>query len=128
MVEYKEISYEEIQDEFIKQAKKERISFLSVPKAHYFGAYNGEILVGTICAVINKNGKNGKLKSSYVLKEYRGKGIYTELNRMALDYAKEHKIKQLTLNCLPASIGVHIKAGAVEWKKSKSITYLKYDF
>lgn len=128
MVEYKGICYEEIQDAFIKQAGKERVSFLNVPKAHYFGAFENGALIGTICVILNQNKKNGKLKSSYVLEEYRNRGIYTQLNNMALDYAIHNNVKHLTLNCLPASIGVHIKAGAVEWKKSKSITYLKYDF
>ncbi|MDD3051953.1 MAG: GNAT family N-acetyltransferase [Candidatus Cloacimonetes bacterium] len=125
---FKKIGFEDISEEFQKHAEKERISFLNKPEAHYFGAFDCEKLIGTICAVLNKNGKNGKLKSSYVLKEYRGNGIYTELNKMALGYAKEHNVKQLTLNCLPSSVSVHIKAGAVEWKKSKTIAYLKYDF
>jgi predicted GNAT family acetyltransferase len=128
IIQHRKISFDEIPEEFRKQAEKERISFLNKPEAHYFGAFNDSILVGTICVILNKNGKNGKLKSSYVLKEYRGKGIYTALNTMGLTYAREHSVKQLTLNCLSSSIGVHIKAGAVEWKKSKSITYLKYDF
>lgn len=124
----KEISYNEIPEEFKHLAEKERISFLNKPEAHYFGAFNDASLIGTICVILNKNGKNGKLKSSYVLKDYRGNGIYTELNQMGLAYAKEHKVKQLTLNCLTSSVGVHMKAGAVEWKKSKTIAYLKYDF
>lgn len=127
MSEFKEIDYTDIPEELKKQAGKERISFLNKPEAHYFGAFKDTKLVGTICVVLNKNGKNGKLKSSYVLEEYRGHGIYTELNKRALSYAKEHSVKQLTLNCLPNSVGIHLKAGAIEWKKSKSITYLKYD-
>lgn len=127
-IQFKEIGFEDLSDEYRKQAEKERISFLNKPEAHYFGAFEGHHLIGTICVILNKNGKNGKLKSSYVLKDYRGNGIYTELNKMGLEYARNHNIKQLTLNCLTSSIGVHMKAGAVEWKKSKSITYLKYDF
>jgi len=127
-IEFGEIDYEKIPDDFMAQAKKERISFLNKPEAHYFGAFDNGKLVGSICVILNKNGKNGKLKSSYVLKDYRGNGIYTNLNKTALEYAKEHKVKQLTLNCLTSSVGVHVKAGAVEWKKSKTIAYLKYDF
>ncbi|MDD2286494.1 MAG: GNAT family N-acetyltransferase [Paludibacter sp.] len=125
---FKEINYDELPEEFMKQANKERISFLNKPEAHYFGAFENTKLVGTICVILNKNGKNGKLKSSYVLTEYRGNGIYTELNNMGLSFAREHNVKQLTLNCLASSVGVHMKAGAVEWKKSKTIAYLKYDF
>lgn len=125
---FREISYDEIPEEFMKQAKKERISFLNKPEAHYVGAFENAQLVGTICVILNKNGKNGKLKSSYVLEEYRNNGVYTKLNNMALAFAKEHAVKQLTLNCLTSSVGVHLKAGAEEWKKTKTITYLKYDF
>jgi len=127
-IEFREIGYDEIPETFKTQAEKERISFLNKPEAHYFGAFDNGNLVGTICVVLNKNGKNGKLKSSYVLKDSRNNGIYTELNNMALAFAKEHNVKQLTLNCLESSVGVHMKAGAVEWKKSKTISYLKYDF
>ncbi len=127
-IEFREINYEVIPETFKTQAEKERISFLNKPEAHYFGAFEGELLVGTICVVLNKNGKNGKLKSSYVLKDYRNNGIYSKLNNMGLSFARDHNVKQLTLNCLASSVGVHMKAGAVAWKNTKTITYLKYDF
>lgn len=111
---------------FKQKAEKERISFLSKPNAHYFGVFEENTLIGCTCIIQYKNG-NGKIKSSYILDEYRNKGIFTELNKISLEFAKELGIKQLKLNCTDCSVNIHLKAGAVIERRDKTITYMRYD-
>jgi hypothetical protein len=70
---------------------------------------------------------NGKLKSNYVLKGFRNKGFFTELNKKSLVFAKKLEIKQLKLNCTDCSVNIHLKAGATIERKDKTITYMRYD-
>jgi len=83
-------------------------------------------LIGCTCIVKYKNG-NGKIKSSYVLKKYRNRGIFSELNKISLDFAKKQEIKQLKLNCTDCSVNIHLNAGAIIERKDKTITYMRYD-
>lgn len=108
------------------KAEKERISFLNKSNTFYFGVFDGNNLIGCTCIIHYKNG-NGKIKSSYILKEYRNQGLFTELNKTSLAFASERGIKQLKLNCTDCSVNIHLKAGAVIKGKDKTITYMRYD-
>jgi hypothetical protein len=121
------ITYSDIPESFKETACKERLSFLAGEDIHYWGAFVDGQLVGTTCLVIYKNG-HGKIKSNYVLLEFREQGIFSALNTACLDFARELGIKNITLNCLEDSVAAHVKAGAVIWKESKTIKYLVYRF
>lgn len=119
------INFTDIPENFIAQAKKERISFLTGEGIYYWGAFETGQLVGCTCLIIYKNG-HGKIKSNYVLKEYRGSGIFKALNEVCLEFAKSKGITNIILNCLADSVDIHLKAGAVIYKETKTIKYLVY--
>ena len=121
----KMIQYTDIPEDFIKQAVKDRLSFLTGDGVFYWGAYEEGRLVGCTCLVVYKNGR-GKIKSNYVLKEFRGQGIFTELNAACLSFAKGAGITNITLNCLPDSARIHMKKGAEMYMEKKTIKYLVY--
>lgn len=94
--------------------------------AYYFGVFEYSKLIGCTCIIQYKNG-NGKIKSSYILEEFRKRGLFTELNKISLQFARERGIKQLKLNCTDCSVNIHLKAGATIERKDKTITYMRYD-
>lgn len=120
-----QIGYSDIPEDFIKQASKERISFLQGGRVYYWGAYKDSHLIGCTCLVVYKNGC-GRIKSNYVLKDFRGVGVFRDLNEKCLAYAREHGITNIVLNCLPDSAKIHMKFGAVMYKETKTIKYLVY--
>ncbi len=121
----KQIAYEDIPENILYRAACEQIPF---PKknAQYFGYFYNGVLVGCVSVTKYKN-KTGKLTSSCVLKKYRGKGIYTELNKKALEYAKEQGIKLLKLNSFQKAVNIHLKAGATIEKQLKTVTSMVYN-
>jgi len=119
------IKYSDISKEFVEQACKERISFIKGDNAHYWGFYEGERLIGCTCLVIFKNG-HGKIKSNYVMKEFRKLGVFNDLNKACLKYAKEQGVTNITLNCLADSAEIHKKFGAVVYRETKTIQYMVY--
>lgn len=121
----KQIKLSDIPEDFVKQACKERLSFLDGNEVYYWGAYEEGGFVGCTCLVVYKNG-HGKIKSNYVLKDYRGRGVFRELNEACLAFAKEHKVTNITLNCLSDSAKIHMKYGAVQYQETKTIKYLVY--
>ncbi len=125
-MQIKKIQYQEIPAEFREKAEKERLSFLMKSNAYYLGVFEDSKLIGCTCIIKYKNG-NGKIKSSYVLKEFRNKGIFTELNNVSLGFAQGIGVKQLKLNCTDCSVNIHLKAGAAIERKDKTITYMRYD-
>ena len=124
-MEIKSIKYADIPEEFIKKACKERISFLDGEGVYFWGAYNDSLLVGCTALVIYKNGQ-GRIKSNYVLQEFRGQGIFKKLNTLCLEFDRSQGVKNIVLNCLPISADIHMKCGAVLWKETKTIKYLVY--
>lgn len=120
------IKYEEIPDKIISDARKKRLIFKNKDNAFYFGGFIENKLVCLTCLIINKN-KTASIKSNYTLKEYRGKGYFTELNNYCLKFARKMGIKSILLNCLEDSVKIHTKAGARVWKKTKHIYWMVYD-
>ena len=121
----KRIEFSDIPEDFIKQAKRARLSFLTGEGVYYWGAYEDGALVGCTCLVVFKNG-HGKIKSNYVLEDFRGRGIFSELNKECLSFAKDRGITSITLNCLPDSARIHMKSGAEMYMEKKTIKYLVY--
>lgn len=121
----KPIKYSDLSEDFRKQAEKERISFLDGDNVHYWGAYKNDQLIGCTSLVIYKNG-HGKIKSNYVLKDFRGLGVFRQLNESCLAFAREKGVTNITLNCLPESAEIHKQFGAVQYQESKTIKYLVY--
>lgn len=126
-MEIRKIKFKEIPEDFLTAAKKDSLSFLAGEDVHYWGAFDGPKLIGctSLCAFKNNH---GKIKSNYVLPEYRRQGIFTQLNKICVDYAKFLQLTNVTLNCLESSVSVHTKAGAVQWKDGKRIKYMVYRF
>lgn len=123
----KKIEYSDIPEDFVKQAEKARASFMIGDGVHYWGYYKAGNLVGCTCLVAFKNG-HGKIKSNFVLKEFRGQGIFTKLNKKCLSFANKIGLTNITLNCLPDCARIHIKSGAVVYLEKKTIKYLVYRF
>lgn len=122
----KQIKLTDIPEDFIVQAQKNRISFIPDGNGvYYWGSFDGDQLIGCTCLIIYKNG-HGRIKSNYVLKDYRGRGVFSGLNTACLDFAKEQGITNIILNCLSDSCDIHMKAGAVIYKETKTIKYLVY--
>lgn len=121
----REIEYGDIPEDFKYQAQKARVSFSEKPEVLYWGYFEEDRLVGLTSLVIYKN-HTGRIKASFVLPEYRGKGIFSKLNSVCLNQARSRKLKQVLLNCLPDSVSIHEKNGAVVYKKTKTITYMVY--
>ena len=122
----KRIKLEDIPADVVEKALKERLSFLNKSNAVYWGAYEGKTFLGCTCLVEHKNG-TGRIKSNYVLEEYRGKGIFKALHEASIAHAKEKGLKSVYLNCLEDSAKIHVKYGAVEYMPAtKTIWYLAY--
>jgi len=109
----------------ISEGKRNRLIFRDKDNAFYFSGFSGDKLVCLTCLVVNKD-NTATIKSNFTLKEYRGLGYFTELNRYCLDYALEHGVRRILLNCLQDSVSIHLKAGAKIWKTTKTITWMVY--
>jgi hypothetical protein len=122
----KSLKYQDIPAEIIAEGKKNRLIFPDKDNAHYFGGFIDDNIICLTCLVINKN-KTASIKSNYTLKEHRGKGYFTELNKHCLAFARKIGVKSILLNCLEDSVKIHIKAGARVWKQTKHIYWMIYD-
>jgi RimJ/RimL family protein N-acetyltransferase len=120
----KPLTLRDIPSEIIQDGKKSRLIFRD--GGFYFGGFLDDKLVSLIYLVIHKNG-NATIGTNYTLKEYRGKGYFTELNKFTLKYAWDQGVKSITLNCLEDSVGIHLKQGARVWKTTKTIFWVIYD-
>lgn len=125
-MEIKSLKFQDIPSDLILEGKKHRLIFPDKDNAFYFAGYQDGALVCLTCLVINKN-KTASIKSNYTLKEYRGKGYFTELNKYCLEFARKMGIKSILLNCLEDSMNIHLKAGARVWKKTKTIYWMIYE-
>lgn len=108
---------------FHKEAKKYGVSFPE--NTSYYGYWIGKKLVG-VCGYDRKNKDTVKLRSSYVLPEYRGHRIYEKLNEYRNNILKEKGIKYAEVVCTKYSKRLHEKNGAVLYKEFKSYDAYKY--
>lgn len=87
----------------------------------FFAECNGAI-VGSACLHIiekpcrpqYKLGRIGEVLNVVTLKEYRGKGIATELMKMLITYAKEENIDYIELEATKAGRPIYEKIGFCE--------------
>lgn len=83
------IEFKNIPVSFIKEARRKRISFIK--DVQYYGYYDDDKLVAI--AGIKNYKKVAKLKSSYVIPEYRNKGIYSELVKHRISVIEQNIIE-----------------------------------
>ena len=117
----------DIPSEIILEGKKNKLIFRNSKNALYFGGFIEDRLICLECLVIYKS-KSAALKANFTIEEYRGKGYFTKLNQYVLNYAKEHGVKVINLNCLKDSADIHVKQGARLWKTTKNIYWMTYNF
>lgn len=96
---------------------KERVSLENPKEAVWFAAYIEEELVGFNCVVIKK--QNARLKSDYVFKEFRNKGIYNLMFQYRIDYCIQERVKKMTAFCSPMSLGTFLRYGFSPKSKTK---------
>lgn len=108
---------------FHKEAKKYGVSFPE--NTNYFGCWIGKKLVGVV-GYDRKNASTVKLRSDYVLPEYRGHRIYENLNAHREEYLKEKGITLADIVCTKYSERLHVKNGAVLKKEFKKYNAYKY--
>ena len=125
-MEIKQINLKDIPSEIIVEGRRNRLIFRDSDNATYFGGFIKDELVCLTCLVIYSGG-TAAIKSNFTVKEHRGKGYFTELNKYTLKYVWGHGVKSITLNCLKDSVGIHLKQGARIWKTTKTIFWLVYD-
>ena len=118
----KEISYEDTFD-FHNLGKKDGLIFKE--DISYIGYYENDILIG-IAGYEEKN-KKAILRCTYVLRDYRGKGIYGELVRYRLDILKSKGFNVVESTCTEKSLYYHLRRGAKIIKSYKKYTKIKYE-
>jgi len=123
--EIKLVELKDIPPEIVSEGKRNRLIFRDVDNAYYFVGFSEGKFACLTCLVINKD-KNASIKSNFTIKEHRGRGYFTELNKYCLGYARERGVRRILLNCLQDSVDVHLKAGARIWKTTKNITWMVY--
>jgi len=126
-MEIKQIKLQDIPSEIIFEGKRSRLIFRDADNATYFGGFIKDELVCLTCLVIYGGG-TATIKSNFTVEKHRDKGYFTQLNKHCLDYAREHGVKRINLNCLEDSKNVHLKHGARIWKTTKTIYWMMYDF
>ena len=116
------INFEDIN--FIKEAKKERVTFSNPKNSYWFGIFDKDKLISVYCLVINKN--KARFKSNYTLKEYRKKGCLNLFINHAKYICRNNNINEITAFCTPLSVGSHLKNGAILISKKNDISFIKY--
>lgn len=121
---YRIADYNEVAP-FSSLVKKERVTMENPEGATWFVAEDIEEnkIVGFACIVISKT-RNARFKSDYVLKEYRGNGIYENLFTQRLKYAALRKVKKASAFCTSLSLGCYMKYGFSCISKKKDITFV----
>jgi GNAT superfamily N-acetyltransferase len=106
---------------FLEPAKKLGLSFCNATQ--YYGYYDNGKLVA-ITGVL-WYAKKAVFKNSYVLEEYRRKGIYQQLFRYRMVAVRERGIKLVEANCSDMSLPMHLKMGAKVTKQYKDWTQVQ---
>jgi len=69
---------------------------------------------------LKMKGKKAVMTNSYTLPEFRGRGLHTVLLRYRIDKAREIGAERIVGSCTPASLGIKLKEGFVEARKTPS--------
>ena len=106
-------------------AEKDGILF---PKKNLIllGAYLEGKLVGFGGFVLKKN--RATIKCDFVLKDYRGKGVATQLHKIRLGILKVLQCKEVDANATKMALKLHLNSGARIIKKFKNgVTKVAYE-
>ena len=117
------INFEDIN--FIKEAKKERVTFDNPKNANWFGIYNDDKLVSVYCLVISKN--KARFKSNYTIPAFRKRGCLALFIQHSKIICKKNNIKEITAFCTPLSVNSHLRYGAKLVSKKNDICFVKYE-
>lgn len=109
----------------LKELQKESVDFHFTPNTTYIGAFIGDKLVG-VCgfAII---GSVLRYKTDGVLKEYRGKGIYSRLFNEREKMCKAIFKKRTTAFCTSKSVGMYLANGFIGQRARNGITFVTRD-
>jgi GNAT superfamily N-acetyltransferase len=90
---------------------------LTGPDYMWFMAMENNYLIGFASLKTTKKGV--KIINAYVLPEYRGKGIHTELIEKRINWCVEKGYTSIEVDCLETSIKQYLNAGFKEIKTFK---------
>ena len=103
---------------FMTEAKKAGLIFCN--STEYYGFFDNDTLVA-ITGVIWYS-KKAVFKNSYVLEDYRRKGIYMQLFRYRMIAVRERGIKVIEATCTDMSLPLYLKMGAKVTEQYKTYT------
>lgn len=111
-------------NEYIAQTKREGMAGFS-EKAHYYGAYVNDVLVGftSIQYFANKV----KFNNHYIFNEYRGRGYFRQMLNFSINTARSKGYNLVEAACTKMSINEYIKRGAVIIREYKICTNIKLE-
>ena len=107
---------------FHKEGRKCNLIFHK--NTNYLGLYDNSNLIAISGYVILKS--KAVLRSSFVLPEHRGRGLYNNMVNYRINILKEKQIKIVEMTCTNMSINYHLKRGASIIKKYKKYTKIQY--
>lgn len=123
-----EISYRrvpfELVEKFKSRASKERVTMANPDNAVWFAALHNDEVVGFSCLTVDLKRKTARFKSSFVLQEFRGKGIFSVLQKMRLQFCLHLGIKKITAYATPLSLPQHLKDGFQVKSYKGNIAYI----
>ena len=111
----------------INLSLEEQPDLLDIPNYYekdggeFWLAVENNVVIGTL-ALMNKGNGNGILKKGFVKKEYRKRGILTELYKTLLDYAVKNNMQKLMFDTPSVAVNCHRffeKEGYVRISKSE---------
>lgn len=126
MIEVKEISFDDVPEDIIREGKKNRVTFENPEGSHWLAVYEGGEIVAVSCVVIPKKGKTARLKSSFTKSEFRNRGFFSKLVEYSVALCKSFNMKTATVFSTPFSYNCHLQHGAVPVSKRNDITFMRY--
>ena len=118
----RQVTYEDLKA-FKSRIAKERVTLHDTPTSTWFGYYIDCLLVGFIGA--DDMGTTIRLKSGYVLEQYRGQKIYSQMLQYALLYFMKKNYKVYTAFALPQVLPVLLKLGFKKLSERHGISFVR---
>ena len=120
------VSFDEIKP-FIKDAKKEQVSFVNNQFCHWYGMKHNGTLVAFFCLMVK--GGTARFKSNYTVPAYRRNGFLGNFILFSKNVCAIMGVKKMTCFCTKMSLKQHVRAGAIVVSRRKhDITFVKYTF
>lgn len=126
MIEVKEISFDDVPEDIIREGKKNRVTFENPEGAHWLAVFDEGEIVSVSCVVIPKKGKTARLKSSYTKEEHRNQGYFSKLVEYSLALCRTNRMKIATVFSTPFSLNCHMQHGALPVSRRNDITFMRY--